>query len=105
MSVAIAVILGCWVIGLLIYNWVLRTALREAWDELENVFDNYDKVWQWVVNANGRRKRVERYLRKQQAKYRQLSAEHRDLAAHIVDEILTGQDRELVTQSLTRRIK
>ncbi len=85
--------------------------------------------WKWLVRANARRKRVERALRKQRAlndslhrrclsllatcndRLRLVLKEAKDantlarsLAGELVEEVLTIEDQEKVTKSLTRKL-
>jgi hypothetical protein len=132
MITVIAVILGSWFIGMATYAWVLKSALYWSETELTLLENNSDEIWQWLVNANGRRKRVERILRKQLAKNAKLRKDlftigwelgttklkciklatenealhkrNQALAGELVDKLLTAQDREGVVQGLTRKV-
>ena len=58
----------------------------------------------WLMNANARRKRMQRALKKQRIKYETLYKQHQSLIADTIGDILASQDREEVTKGLTRKL-
>lgn len=99
-----AFILALWVVALLTYCWVLRSALIESELDVNTLDHQLRDTWQWLVNANGRRKRVERILLRQRRRYEALVQMHQTLAADVVGELLVAQDRKAVTKGLTRKL-